>query len=266
MLSMLLKYALAAMLGILITLYFALKPLPEDIDPLKGFNEWEMAAIIGGSFLFGTLFFIILNRMKFSFIYGAIDIGASTAGMSITFFPLFSALGLNYLFSLFFSGIVASSVSFARDFRLKNATALLASAGIGALIGSSISYWLAIGLGAALIVYDYVAVRKTGHMIELAQTIAKHEMSMMVTSTEKIKGEESTISLGTGDIALPTAIACSFLQLSMPHSFIFILGCMSGIVVMFSRIEKGEFAPALPYLLIPGMAAAMIYQAILLAI
>ncbi len=67
---------------------------------------------------------------------------------------------------------------------LRNATAILASIGVGVALGSDFGFIVALALMALLAVYDFIAVFITKHMITLADAVQKQNLAFMVDVRE----------------------------------------------------------------------------------
>ncbi len=67
---------------------------------------------------------------------------------------------------------------------LRNATAILASVGVGVALGSDFGFIVALALMALLAVYDFIAVFITKHMITLADAVQKQNLAFMVDVRE----------------------------------------------------------------------------------
>lgn len=67
---------------------------------------------------------------------------------------------------------------------LRNATAILASIGVGVALGSDFGFIVALVLMALLAVYDFIAVFITKHMITLADAVQKQNLAFMVDVRE----------------------------------------------------------------------------------
>ncbi|MDE1798060.1 MAG: hypothetical protein KGH63_01485, partial [Candidatus Micrarchaeota archaeon] len=66
--------------------------------------------------------------------------------------------------------------------RLKNSAAILSSAGVGALFGFSLGFWPALLFILLLSLYDYIAVFRTRHMLQMAQALGTKSLSFTITA------------------------------------------------------------------------------------
>ncbi|MEM0154415.1 MAG: presenilin family intramembrane aspartyl protease [Methanothrix sp.] len=68
--------------------------------------------------------------------------------------------------------------------RLKNVAAIIASIGVGAVLGFGFSFFAAIIFMGLLAIYDFVAVFITKHMITLANVVTDNNLAFMVDMNE----------------------------------------------------------------------------------
>ncbi|MCL4404549.1 presenilin family intramembrane aspartyl protease, partial [Candidatus Marsarchaeota archaeon] len=68
--------------------------------------------------------------------------------------------------------------------KLKNVAAIIASIGVGAVLGFGFSFFAAIVFMGLLAIYDFVAVFITKHMITLANVVTENNLAFMVDMSE----------------------------------------------------------------------------------
>jgi presenilin-like A22 family membrane protease len=187
---------------------------------------------------------------------------------------------------------------------LRNATAIIASVGVGIALGLSFGFTFALIFMAALGVYDFIAVFITKHMLALGDMAVQNNLSflIMVRETKAVPMSDLSVierkeysknkkliekqggiveemarknmalvpamtALGTGDLAVPLmlAVAAYKVQLSFVLSFVVIIGSAFGLVLNMLVLRKYRRAlPAIP-LLFAGILIAMgVYYAVLL--
>lgn len=188
--------------------------------------------------------------------------------------------------------------------RLRNATAIIASVGVGLALGISFGFKLAFLFMVVLGVYDFVSVFVTKHMIALGDMAIQNNLSFLIMVREtkavpmsylsanerreylkskallerqggivsKLTSENMALvpaltALGTGDLAVPLMLAISAykVQLNFVLSFVIILGSLLGLWLNMLVLRRYKRAlPAIP-LLFTGIVIAMsIYYALML--
>lgn len=134
---------------------------------------------------------------------------------------------------------------------LRNPAVVLTCAGIGAIIGMSLTLLGAVAFLALLCVYDYIAVYKTKHMIDIAKTASAKEMPLLVSQKAVVPEtkEPLRLDLGTGDVIAPIILGVSASSsLGGPAPEIFVLAGSSLALLLFLKFmfKKGNVYPALP--------------------
>ena len=173
--------------------------------------------------------------------------------------------------------------------QLRNLTAVVASIGVGVVLGSYFSFFAAYALMAFIAVYDYVAVFVTRHMIALGRESVNRNLSFMIGSynvevvpKSYMKGKElkalkksisaskdkspelkeadqgrqlpvpSFSALGTGDLAMPLMLAVSAYVTYFQYfmSLLVVVGGAFGLVFAMYVSKRYKIAlPAIPPLL-----------------
>ncbi len=168
--------------------------------------------------------------------------------------------------------------------RLRNITAMIASVGVGLVLGLSFSFLAAVIFMIILAVYDFIAVFITKHMIALGNMAISKNLSFLVmvneveavplsslsasqkkeyerTKKDIVKQNGSVIrklvdsnmvpfmartALGTGDLAMPLmlAIAAYKVHLNFILSFVIIIGAIFGLVLTMLILRR--YKRALP--------------------
>lgn len=163
--------------------------------------------------------------------------------------------GAQTVFSVFlgsaFSSLAALMLLFAvlysRNVTAHNIAVTLAIAGIGAVLGWSVSITTAIILLAAMAVYDIIAVYKTKHMVRMAKGMinAGAVFGLIIVS----KKPKDFMILGSGDILLPLILVSAVAVYSIRASIIVGLFAAAGLFVthlIFSSQKERKPMAALP--------------------
>jgi presenilin-like A22 family membrane protease len=184
---------------------------------------------------------------------------------------------------------------------LRNVTALIASVGVGLILGMTFGFLAAYVFMAVLAVYDFIAVFITKHMVALANVAMENNLSLMVMVNEakavpvsslnkreqaEYKKEKQVLekhagimktlaekdmvpiaarsALGTGDLAVPLmlAVAAYKINLSFIPSLVVVMGSILGIILNMLVLSKYKKAlPAIPLLFFGTSIALGIYFA-----
>lgn len=186
--------------------------------------------------------------------------------------------------------------------RLRNITAMIASVGVGLVIGVSFSFLAAMIFMVILAIYDFIAVFITKHMVALGNVAMEKNLSFLITVNEveavpvssltaKERAEyniskkelqkhggtmqrlvgsgmapvSARMALGTGDLAMPlmVAIAAYKVNLNFVLSFVIILGAILGLVITMLILRRYKRAlPAIPPILFGIVVALLAYFAV----
>jgi presenilin-like A22 family membrane protease len=143
-------------------------------------------------------------------------------------------------------------------------SAMILAAGVTAIFGISLQPLPVIVLLLMLAAYDFIAVYKTGHMVDLADSVVKLKLPMLfiIPKEKRLKGLEldklekgKATFMGVGDVVMPnilvvsaTAFGEKVFLLSIP-SITALAGALAGLYVLMKYMEKREGAhPGLPFL------------------
>jgi presenilin-like A22 family membrane protease len=166
---------------------------------------------------------------------------------------LVSVVFINSIFALIIPiTLIALRIIFSKNIWLRNLTSVIATAGAGALIGVSLGIIPVIVLIILLAVYDFIAVFKTKHMVTLAKSITKKNLSF----TYALPTKEHQFELGTGDLVIPLVFSASLLSefkgiKSFPEYFfpsiIILIVSLIGLIITMEFVSKNKTPlPALP--------------------
>ena len=155
-----------------------------------------------------------------------------------------------------------------------DAVGLITSAGCAAIFGISLSPLPVVVLLILLVVYDYVSVHKTKHMLTLADGVMQQKMPIMFLVPKKLKysyaregfaiqdkkEERGAYMLGLGDVIFPGVLVVSaqvfcdglnVFGLALP-SLGALAGAVFGMILLAIPMRSGKPQPGLP--LINGCA------------
>lgn len=199
----------------------------------------------------------------------------------------FSSLyGSGSMVSLIIAGILSLALVAAKYKmpRLRNLAAIIASIGVGLVLGLSFSFLAAMIFMVVLAAYDFIAVFVTKHMIALGNLAVEKNLSFLIMVNEveavplkqldksqrkeynktrnEIRKRHGTMAeslakkdmvpfmartaLGTGDLAMPlmVAVAAYKVQLNFVLSFVVIMGAVLGLIITMMVLRR--YKRALP--------------------
>ena len=259
--------------------------------------------------VFGIFILLLFRLYKGAAIYALLDAVVVISASFVFFLIIVSSLSGSAFNALFGTGapiqlfavaiVLACALAYAkfRIPRLRNVTAMVASVGVGVLLGVSFGFFAALTFMVVLAVYDFVAVFITKHMIALGNMAVENNLSLMIMASEveaipltqlskaerreyskskketakqgglfrSLMGENmvpvaARTALGTGDLAVPLMIAVSAYKvyLSFTLSFVVVLGAILGLAITMLVLKRYRRAlPAIPFLLF-GIAIALL--------
>ncbi len=136
----------------------------------------------------------------------------------------------------------------------RNISSIVATVGVGALLGVSIGVLPVIVFLILLAAYDYIAVFKTKHMVTMAKAVAKKNLSF----TFALPTEKHQFELGTGDLVMPLVFSVSVLNDSLTRGLIWPYATLPSILILIAAFlglaftldygskNVGKALPALP--------------------
>lgn len=251
-------------------------PLPSQDDPLNAvfFILYIVAGaamiILAARFFKGMLFFQLLEFMVIS------------SASSIVFFAAALAmLGLDFITAIGSGILLGLLLGIAKFFwaGVKNAAAVISSAGVAALFGFSLGFLPAVIFVVLLSLYDYIAVFKTKHMITMARELSTRQLSFAVTAKslpkrmpresepqymQRAVREGERLDLGTGDLSVPAMISVSAYSLG-PNGLLYALAVGIGSTLSLYFLlrfvsARRVFLPALPPICLGGMIALLLVK------
>ncbi len=133
--------------------------------------------------------------------------------------------------------LVSLRALFPENLFLRNLSVAIIGGVSAGLVGASLFLPVSLLFYIILILYDFVSVFITGHMVELARGI------------EKGIGRGDFLALGGGDLVLPAIFAVSALQVGLPSGIASAIGAVIGVIFAFYCLKKFRRPlPALPYI------------------
>ncbi len=202
--------------------------------------------------LIGTAFFLIIPKIiksshKQTIIFKVIEI------------LVFVMTGFFFIYGLFlyfmppreasiFSALLTIALALRRIIKgdIRNIIGGMSAGGAAILLGLSFPFQIIVVFSILLILYDVISVFITKHMVELANIVLKNQLAMVLSIEEKEKnisnvevlkkGISNRISLGTGDLLVPSTMAVSLIPIKL--SIIYVLFSFIGFIVMVWMLNK----------------------------
>ena len=254
-----------------------------SVAPMPGANNPLNALFFIGYIIFGAVMIVFVARhYKGMMLFRLLEIAVIFSASTIVFFAIgLSFLQLDFLYSIVFGTAAAFLLAAAKFFwnEAKNTAAIISSAGVGAIFGFSLGFAPAMIFIILLSIYDYIAVFKTKHMIEMARELSSRQLSFAVTAkdiparkpkektevyVERAMKEGERLDLGTGDLSVPAMISVSAYSLG-PNGLIYALAVAAGstlsIYLLLRFVSKQKvFLPALPPICLGGMLALLLVK------
>ena len=257
-------------------LALSVAPMPTANDPM---NALFFLAYI----LFGAVMIILVARYyKGMIMFQLLESLVIFSASSIVFFA-FALFPLNMGIeeALLFGAVLGLALAGAKFIwvQAKNAAAIISSAGVGAIFGFSLGFLPAVLFTILLSIYDYIAVFKTRHMVEMARELSTRQLSFAVTAkevparkqnekvevyVERANKEGDRLDLGTGDLSVPAMLAVSAYTLGpngLIYSFAVAAGSTIALYMLLKFVSKERvFLPALPPICLGGMLGLLLVK------
>ncbi|MCW3997962.1 MAG: presenilin family intramembrane aspartyl protease [Candidatus Bathyarchaeota archaeon] len=202
-----------------------------------------------------------------------IYLGAVTILSVTVFYPLLLFVLPNSFLSLALSiiGAIVLLIALIKkpEWYVINTIAIFIGVGTIAIMGISLSVSIIILLLVAMAIYDAIAVYKTKHMIDLADSFIDLKLPVMFvvpkkrnysllketkTLKEKLKekGEREAYLLGVGDVVFPGLLAVSAFHTLASNGLLMgisvLIGTLIGYIALMTLVIKGKPQPGLPLL------------------
>lgn len=201
--------------------------------------------------LFGAVIIMLLMRLKLAeIVFRLMEIMLVATSSSIVFYSVLR-LAFDFELSMGIGILLGILLAIAKFFLpiFKNLATILATAGVGVIFGVSLGIVPVILFLVLLSIYDYIAVFKTKHMVEMAGFMVKQNLAFTITARETIPEtkKEARIDLGSGDMIAPIMLEVSVLPLAPFASFMVFLGASVALFLFLTFVFKKKMVlPALP--------------------
>ncbi len=223
--------------------FSVLQAVPQPAEPASAF--YLLFYVLLGA----LIMYLLVKFYKGELLFVLIEFAVVSFASSIVFYsflkPLLHLTELTVVVSIAFGlalGLLKSALP-----SLKNLAAVIATAGAGAVFGLSLTFFTSLLFLILLSVYDYIAVFRTKHMVEMANSFSKKEMSFMITSRQKTEKGEIRLDLGTGDMLMPIILEVTGYRLNPMLAVVIFLASVFSMFVLFILLTKKKTAlPALP--------------------
>ncbi|MBS3144338.1 hypothetical protein J4208_02020 [Candidatus Woesearchaeota archaeon] len=219
------------------------KPLPYDLERPQFAKETSYLPIIA-IILISTLLVLLIVK------FGARLLWKVWFFLSV-WFCMMIAFGA-FLDKHWIALLIALILALLKVFRIHpfihNLTELFIYGGLAAVFTPVLSLFSISILLVIISIYDFIAVRKTKHMVDMAEFQSKMQLFAGLLIPYGKKGEKTAI-LGGGDIGFPLLFASVVL---MDYSFwaamLVVLGAALALSYLLVTSEKNKYYPAMPIL------------------
>ncbi len=234
-------FLIAQFIGLLIIKPYTIeeKPLPMGIERPQ-FEEktsfvWIFAIIIAA-----TIFALFLARMEATMIWKLWFFVSVIFTLSIAFSSF-----MHQLIALVIAVLLAIFKVFKPNLIIHNITELFIYGGLAAIFVPIMGVLSASLLLLIISIYDYIAVRKTKHMISLA----KFQTKLRIFAGLLIPyGKHKEAILGGGDIGFPIIFSGVALKTVGTKAVIIPIFAAAALAFLLLKSEKKKFYPAMPVL------------------
>lgn len=215
--------------------------------------------------LFGAATMLILIRLfgRLPILIRLLEFFLISSASSIVFYA-FLRFVAGYEISMLAAIGIALAFSAAKVFHpgLKNAAAVLATAGVGVIFGISLGLIPLVLFLILLSIYDFLSVFMTKHMVEMANFVVKEKVAFTVTARAPppVPGaREQRIDLGTGDLIAPIMLEVSALSFNpVATIFVFVGAVVSLGLFLLLVFRKKMVLPALPPIVLGMIVSLML--------
>jgi len=244
-----------------------------------GITAYEDPTAIENPFIFILILLVFTGFLLLLIKYGKKDWIAAIIGLSIflTFVYIFWALVYAVIGESGFAQFIIVTLSILAtvllykypEWYVIDGLGILIAAGVAAIFGSSLVWYLVVLLLVLLAVYDAISVYKTKHMITLAEGVIdlktpilfvipkRRDYSFIRDGVGKLDdgGERAAFIIGMGDLIMPSILVVSanvFLQgwrlfgiINIP-ALGAIIGSLAGLSVLLYFVSSGKPQAGLP--------------------
>jgi presenilin-like A22 family membrane protease len=244
-----------------------------------GITAFEDPESLANPFIFIVILLVFTGFLLLLIKYNLKKLIAAIIGLSIflTFVYIFMALmyivtadpNLSIILILTLSILATVLLYKYPEWYVIDGLGILIAAGVAAIFGSSLEYYLVVVLLVLLAVYDAISVYKTKHMITLAEGVIdlktpilfvipkRRDYSFIRDGIGKLDdgGERAAFIIGMGDMIMPSILVVSanvFLQgwrflgiINLP-ALGAIIGSLAGLAVLLHFVSSGKPQAGLP--------------------
>jgi presenilin-like A22 family membrane protease len=244
-----------------------------------GITAYEDPTAIENPFIFILILLVFTAFLLLLIKYGKKDWIAAIIGLSIflTFVYIFWALVYAVIGESGFAQFIIVTLSILAtvllykypEWYVIDGLGILIAAGVAAIFGSSLIWYLVVLLLVLLAVYDAISVYKTKHMITLAEGVIdlktpilfvipkRRDYSFIRDGIGKLDdgGERAAFIIGMGDLIMPSILVVSanvFLQgwrlfgiINLP-ALGAMIGSLAGLAVLLHFVSSGKPQAGLP--------------------
>jgi presenilin-like A22 family membrane protease len=244
-----------------------------------GITAYEDPTAIENPFIFILILLVFTGFLLLLIKYGKKDWIAAIIGLSIflTFVYIFWALVYAVIGESGFAQFIIVTLSILAtvllykypEWYVIDGLGILIAAGVAAIFGSSLIWYLVVLLLVLLAVYDAISVYKTKHMITLAEGVIdlktpilfvipkRRDYSFIRDGVGKLDdgGERAAFIIGMGDLIMPSILVVSanvFLQGWRLFGIInrpalgAMIGSLAGLAILLHFVSSGKPQAGLP--------------------
>jgi presenilin-like A22 family membrane protease len=179
---------------------------------------------------------------------------------------IFASAFYDFPFSLAFTASLLIFLFWFRNVLIHNIAIIIAIASISVIFGAQLSPHAVIFILLVLAVYDYWAVYRTRHMVEMFQGMAKQKVHFALIVPQRAKElykklknvsvSKEFMFLGTGDIALPLILSISAITMGLRVSIWTSIGAIVGYILLFfifTNQKEPQPMPGLPPIILGAL-------------
>lgn len=273
-------------LAVAIAPTFASQELQAFEDPENIYNPFIYLGIV----IAFTVVLLVIAKLKMQRLIQYIVLGATFMTMVYVFWPLLS-LVIADAFALTLGVALAMALTatlyYYPEWWVVDAVGVVVSAGAAAIFGISFGLLPSVALLVAFAVYDAIAVYRTKHMLDLADSVLELRLPIMfvvpkergysflkekgLKATKEAGEEREAMFMGLGDVVIPCILVISCLQFLNPAvvgteaawirtdlvwglapwvlvALATVLGTLVGYVVLMAFVLRGNPQAGLPSL------------------
>ena len=252
---LLLFFAATQALGIFVAQKISLNPQAGSIKPeqIANYTLVDLITII----LAATIFILIVIKFRRT---GAWIFRVVASILILGGFQTVGELFLPSIWAFLIAAIAVILFHFFNNLIIQNIVMIISLAGLGALLGLSLTPLSVVVTLAVLSFYDIWAVYKTKHMVAMAETMINARAisgfvlpdaddKNFLSKTDQFKPGSGFMLLGSGDIVLPILFSASLVSFSIYQAtLVAIFSCVGLFLMYWILVSQKNFHPmaALP--------------------